>query len=262
MSPILLAILLVGGIAIVAGVGLGIANVIMAVKGNETAEKIVAVLPGANCGACSFSGCKGYAEALSTGKVKTNLCVVGGSKVAAQIAEILGTEAAETEAKCALVACRGDLECNKRVFDYSGFKSCKAAASFFGGDKACAFSCIGYGDCVNACEFGAVSVKNGVAKVNQSVCVGCGKCADACPKKIISIVPKKTAAAVLCSNPQKGPVKRKACTVGCMGCRMCEKACESGAITFDGFRAIVDAKKCVGCGKCVETCKFGCIIMR
>ena len=46
-------------------------------------------------------------------------------------------------------------------------------------------SCIGCGICAKQCEFGAVTVENNIAHIDQSKCTGCGKCAEKCPKKII-----------------------------------------------------------------------------
>ena len=66
MNEILLPILLVAGIGLVLGLGLAIASKVMAVPVDEKEEKITEVLPGANCGACGFSGCAGYAAALSS----------------------------------------------------------------------------------------------------------------------------------------------------------------------------------------------------
>ena len=56
MTTILLPILLVAGIGLVLGLGLAIASKVMAVPVDEKAEAITEVLPGANCGACGFSG--------------------------------------------------------------------------------------------------------------------------------------------------------------------------------------------------------------
>ena len=79
MNEILLPILLVSGIGLILGLGLAIASKVMAVPVDEKAEKITEVLPGANCGACGFSGCAGYAEALASGKAENGLCSPGGA---------------------------------------------------------------------------------------------------------------------------------------------------------------------------------------
>ena len=63
---------------------------------------------GANCGACGYAGCDGYAEALLTGEVKTNLCTPGGDPVARLVSEKLGLAYADVVEKIAVVRCVGD----------------------------------------------------------------------------------------------------------------------------------------------------------
>lgn len=72
-TSILTAVAIVSGIALIAGLGLAIASKIFAVPVDEKAEAIRECLPGANCGACGFSGCDGYAAALSKGETPTPL---------------------------------------------------------------------------------------------------------------------------------------------------------------------------------------------
>ena len=48
--------------------------------------------------------------------------------------------------------------------------------------------CIGCGKCARTCEFGAVTVENGVAKVDPTKCTACGKCVEACPRHGITMV--------------------------------------------------------------------------
>ncbi|HPE94496.1 MAG TPA: RnfABCDGE type electron transport complex subunit B [Bacillota bacterium] len=261
MNPILLAVIIVSAIGLVAGIGLTVANKLMAVKKDEKAEAILKVLPGANCGACSFSGCSGYAAALATGKVKTNLCSVGGEAVAAEVCAILGMKpSAPGEKKTAAVMCRGTCSATEKRGDYRGMPSCKAAMLIYGGAGSCVFGCIGLGDCVKACEYGAIRVCDGAAAVDVDKCRACGKCVSECPKKIISLVSVTSRPTVLCSNSDNGAKTRKVCTNGCIGCRMCAKVCENDAITFDGGRAVIDRNKCIGCGKCEEACKMHCIV--
>ena len=119
MNPIILAIIILPLIGLVAGIGLGIAAKFMAVKENEKAKALREVLPGANCGACGFSGCSGYAEALSeSANLRTNLCPVGGDEVAEKLSDILGVKAAKTVPMRAVVRCAGSLDVTEKKADY------------------------------------------------------------------------------------------------------------------------------------------------
>ncbi|MEG2396428.1 MAG: (Fe-S)-binding protein, partial [Oscillospiraceae bacterium] len=70
LNSILLSVLLLAALGLIAGLGLAVASELMAVPVDETSENIRECLPGANCGACGFSGCDGYAAALSNGETK------------------------------------------------------------------------------------------------------------------------------------------------------------------------------------------------
>lgn len=261
MNSIVLAVVLVASIGLVCGIGLAVASVVMAVPKDETAERIRACLPGANCGACGFSGCDGYAAALSQGKIKeTNLCAPGGSDTAQEIASVLGVEAGSITPMAAVVHCNGTSAHTDTKLNYQGKKSCKMAAQLFGGPKECVYGCIGYGDCVEACEYGAIRICDGVARVDPLLCKACKKCMHACPKGLIELVPLyATKAAVTCKNHNKGAFTRRECRVGCIGCMKCQKACEFGAVSVENNTAHVDYAKCTGCGKCEAQCPTGSI---
>lgn len=263
MNAIVLAVLLVGGIGLIAGVGLAVVSIVMAVPKDETAEAIRECLPGANCGACGFSGCDGYAAALSKGETKeTNLCAPGGNETAKNVAQILGVSAGDIKPMAALVHCNGVCENSKQKLQYSGVQSCVMATQLFGGQKECVYGCLGYGDCVNACPYDAIRICDGVARVDPLKCKACKKCIAICPKQLIELVPLyETKAAVLCKNHNKGAFTRKECTAGCIGCMKCQKVCESDAVKVTDNTAHVDYEKCIGCGKCAENCPVGAIHM-
>lgn len=263
MQTILLSVLLVAAIGLIAGLGLSVASVVMAVPKNEKAEQIRECLPGANCGACGFSGCDGYAEALAAGKVQnTALCAPGGADAAAEVAAVLGVEAGKIVPMAALVHCNGVSENAAVKLNYSGVQSCKMAAQLFGGQKECVYGCLGYGDCVRACEYGAITVCDGVARVNPLLCRACKKCVTTCPKNLIALVPLyETKAAVLCRNHNKGAFTRKECKKGCIGCMKCTKVCEAGAITVENNTAKVNPELCTGCGSCAAECPVGAIAL-
>ena len=258
---ILLPVLVCFDAAMICGIILVVSSSLFAVKEDEKFAKIRDCLPGANCGACGFSGCDGYAKALSSGECDiTNLCVPGGDGAAKDIAAILGVEAEDVVEKVAYVACNGNCDATKRKFDYKGEKSCHIANMSYNGDKLCTFACLGYGDCVKVCPQNAIKVENGVAKVDPTSCIGCGMCTRACPNGIIKMVEDTARVAVLCSNHEKGAVTRKACTNGCIGCGKCVKSCPNGAIKVEHNLAVIDYEKCIGCGECAKACPIGCII--
>lgn len=261
MTSILTAVMIVGIIGLVCGIALAIASIVLAVPTDEKADAITEMLPGANCGACGFSGCAGYAAALSKGETEnTALCSPGGNEASKQIAEFLGLAAGEIEPMTAVVMCQGTTDNATNKINYQGVHSCKMATQFYGGPKDCIYGCLGLGDCVKACPYHAIKLCNGVAVVNSELCKACKQCVAACPKKLIELLPlNKSKAAVLCKNKDKGAVARKECKMACIGCMKCVKVCEAEAVTVVNFNAHVDTEKCTGCGKCKEACPVGCI---
>ena len=254
MNEILIPILAVTIIGLICGVGLAVASHVMAVKEDERFPAIRECLPGANCGACGFTGCDGYAKALLEPGTKTNLCVPGGAEAAKKLAAVLGVEAEETVRNVAVVKCSGTCDVTQPKAEYRGIQSCSAAKLLFGGPGSCTYGCIGYGDCVKACKFGAMHVVDGVAKVDRDKCVGCMACAEACPKHIIVKVPASQLEIVTCRSNDKGPAVMKACKVGCIGCMKCAKECPADAIKVTNFLAEIDASKCIKCGHCETVC--------
>lgn len=261
MNPIVLAIISVSVIGLLCAVMLSIASKIMAVPVNENESKIRECLPGANCGACGYAGCDGYAAALANGEEdKTNLCVPGSDGVARDIAGILGVEAADVIEQVAIMHCRGDCDKTQDKMDYQGVQSCKAAKLFYGGRGSCVYGCLGLGDCMNVCPQNAISIVKGIASIDTGECVGCGLCAKECPNHIITIENDNLRTMVTCNNHDKGAVTRKVCSHGCIGCQKCVKNCPVQAISIDNNLASIDYSKCIHCGKCEEVCVTGCIM--
>lgn len=248
-------ILVVSGIGLVAGVLLVVASKFMFVPTDETATDIRACLPGANCGACGYVGCDDYAAKLASGEEHhTNLCIPGGDNAARKIAEVLGVEFEDVKEMRSVVICSGNYDTSEYIMDYQGPKTCKACNSFYQGRRSCSHGCLGYGDCVAACRFGALSIRNGLAVVDRSLCTGCGACAKACPNNLFRMLPDTSLVYVGCSSHDKGAYTRKVCKAGCIGCMKCQKTCEFGAIAVVENLAQIDPEKCTNCGKCAEVC--------
>ena len=254
-------IILVVAVGLVCAVMLTIASKVFYVPVDETAAALREVLPGANCGGCGFAGCDDYANQLAANHdTPCNKCPVGGAAVAEKLASILGVEVGSAEKEVAVVQCNGSCDVAGTLMEYEGMQSCKAAAQLFGGLKSCPYGCMGLGDCVAACEFGAIKVVNGVAKVDRNACVACGACAKACPKGLIRIAPESNQVIVFCHNSDPGAKTRKACTVGCIGCKQCEKACKFDSVHVENNLASIDPATCKNCGMCAKVCPTGAII--
>ncbi len=263
MGAILTAVIAVTAIGILCAVMLVIADTFFGVRENEKIIEIRDVLPGANCGACGYTGCDGYAKALAEDEsVPSNLCIPGGDSCAKCISEILGTEPCDVIEKVAVVRCNGSCENAPSAANYEGSKTCKSAKLSFGGPKSCSFGCIGYGDCTAVCQYDAIRLIDGVAKVDPKRCTGCTLCAKACPNSIISIVNADKTVHVKCSNKEKGAVARKECRVACIACMKCAKLCPTEAIVIENNLARIDYEKCIICGKCAEVCPTGAIVDR
>ena len=256
---ILIPVLIVCAIGFVVGLGLALAAKFMAVEVDEKEAKIRECLPGANCGACGYSGCDGFAAALAKGEGDPSSCAPGGSATAKALSEILGVEV-DAKPKVAFIACGGNREFTTQKYSYEGAFSCSAANLLHAGPLSCEYGCIGYGDCAKVCDFNAITVEDGKVTVCQDICMGCGKCINACPKGLISLIPKGATPVVACSNKQKGPAVVKACKVSCIACLQCEKNCPTGAIKVIDNVAVIDYSLCNSCGKCKEVCKRKAII--
>lgn len=252
---ILFAFAVLAGLGVLFGAVLAVAGKVFAVEEDPRLEPLTEALPGANCGGCGFSGCAAYAQAVLKGEAEPGRCPVGGAEVAKAMGDILGVVVQEQERCVALVKCSGYEGHAQKKYDYDGLADCHAASRLpGGGPNECPHGCLGFGSCVKACPFGAMSVKNGVATVNHEKCVGCMVCADACPRDLIIKVPYSADITVACNSKEKGAALRKYCDIGCLGCHLCEKACEHDAIHVVDNLARIDYSKCVSCGLCAAKC--------
>ena len=255
MTIFIFSVVLLAVLGILIGILLGVAGKVFAVETDERVEKVRECLPGNNCGGCGYPGCDGLAEAIVAGDAPVNGCPVGGAPVASKIAEILGVEAGSSEKQVAFVKCAGTCEKANQDYEYTGVQDCAAMAFIPGGGaKSCSYGCLGFGNCVKACPFDAIHVVDGIAKVDKEVCKACGKCIAACPKHLIELVPYEAMHLVQCSSKDKGKAVMDACSVGCIGCHLCEKNCPSDAIHVIDNVAYIDQEKCTGCGICAEKC--------
>jgi electron transport complex protein RnfB len=263
MNFILIAVLVLGSIALVSALVLYVCSKKFAVEEDPRMPQVIETLPGANCGGCGFPGCSGMAEALvkgaDAGSIDGLFCPVGGTEVMGKIANLLGMAIANTDPMVAVVRCNGTCANRPRIAEYSGMRTCSAMNTCGAGETACGFGCLGCGDCVSACQFDALHMnpETGLPEVDEDKCTSCGACVKACPRHIIELRKKgikNRRVFVSCVSHDKGPVAMKACKAACIGCGKCEKACPFGAITVDNNVAYIDYNKCRLCRKCVAVC--------
>ncbi len=258
LSPALIFALL----GAVMGLLLAVASKLFFVKKDERIEKVVECLPGANCGGCGYAGCSALAEAIVKGEAKPTACSVTSPENSAKIADIMGLEATATVPMVASLMCSGKCGVAKKKFSYAGANDCVAAEKLGGGDKLCPRGCIGLGTCSVHCPFDAITVEDGIACVDENLCRGCGVCVSHCPKGVLKLVPKSAKVTVGCSSGDPGKIVRTYCEAGCIACKLCEKACEAGAIKLVGNVPVIDYEKCTSCGKCAEKCRRGVLVVK
>ena len=163
MIKILYAVLVLGALGGIFGALLAIASKIFHVEVDPKQEAVRACLAGANCGGCGYPGCDGYAAAVAKGEAPINKCVAGGEEAAKKIAGIMGVSADASEKIVAFVPCSGCEGVAEARFNYTGPQDCRSAMLFGGkSNKLCTYACIGYGNCVKACQFDAMHIENGI----------------------------------------------------------------------------------------------------
>jgi RnfABCDGE-type electron transport complex B subunit len=260
---ILIAALVLMAIGLIAAIILFFVSKAFRVIEDPRIDEVAEKLPSANCGGCGFAGCRALAEAIvKSGSMEGYNCPAGGNMSA--IAEIMGLVAIAVEPKIAVMRCNGTCENAPAKVQYDAARSCLYAHSIFVGESGCAYGCLGCGDCIISCQFGALSIdeETRLIKVDKELCVACGACVKCCPRNIIELRNKGKGGRrvfVSCCNKEKGAAARKNCTVACIGCGKCAKVCAFDAIVLTDNLAYIDDAKCKICRKCVAECPTGAI---
>ncbi|MCP4624685.1 MAG: RnfABCDGE type electron transport complex subunit B [bacterium] len=182
------AVMMMGGLGLVVGIGLAIASKIFYVYVDPLILEVDDALPGANCGGCGMPGCTSNAEAIVAGKAAPNSCVAAGPEVAEEIAAIMGVAVEAKEPDIARPGCTYGVQDADLKYIYRGLSDCRAAAYLSGGMKVCSIGCLGLGSCAKACPFDAITMgPEGLPVVDNERCTGCGTCERVCPKHIITM---------------------------------------------------------------------------
>jgi formate dehydrogenase beta subunit len=181
------AILVMLGLGAAAGAILSAASKVFYVYEDPRIAKVESCLAGANCGGCGYAGCSAAAVAVVAGEAPPSVCIVAGPEAAANVAAVMGMEAGAAEPLRSYNMCRGGERAPEK-YEYMGLDSCRAVSMLYGGKRECEIGCLGYGDCVKACQFDAIHLgADGFPVVDETKCVGCGACEKACPKGILKV---------------------------------------------------------------------------
>lgn len=218
-------------------------------------EKVIQeLLPGINCKQCGRKNCAKFARDLSDDKTNIDYCPYVTKINYRKIKKIVDSERVVSFDKVALVRCKGGFDCENK-FQYVGDNTCASKNLLHSGDKFCPFACLGCGDCMKACPYGAIYISDkGCAVVDKMKCTGCGECVKTCPNSLISLVPAEQFVEPICNNSSEDTVVTRSCKVSCTHCNACVASCPTKAITMVGGLPKIDNKKCIKCGKCVSAC--------
>ena len=257
---VFVSIMTLFGLGLGASIILAVASRVFYVKEDPRVEAVLEALPGANCGGCGFAGCEGYANAVVNDPcVAANKCCAGGATTSVAVGELTGKTVAESEPLYALRRCdklTGQVEAR---YEYQGMPSCAAASLMRGGTDSCAFSCLGYGDCVQSCPFDAMCIVNGVVQVDAGKCTGCGMCVCVCPRGVLELTPLRARVAVYCNTREKLRAVTDVCKVGCVKCMKCVKTCPAKAVSLQDNRIVIDQLVRLSYGaECNEACVASC----
>ena len=260
-GSIIISMAAMGSLGAAFAIFLALADKKLKVDVDPRLQAIIDALPNTNCGGCGYPGCTLLAEAMLKGDAPPNACVAGGADTSIALAELLGVEAVEHKRMLAVVLCKGGTKESVRNATYEGEMTC-TAADITGGDKACTYGCLGYGECVDACMYDAMAMDgNNLPVVFYDKCVGCGACARACPRNIIEMHPEDHKLFVYCRSKDKGPHARKVCSVACIACMLCVKDCSvDGGIVVKDNLATVDYKLAPQNDESTKRCPTKCIL--
>lgn len=207
-------------------------------------EEVEEMLPSVNCGACGYAGCRAFAEAVVKGDSPPSKCTVNTTDANAEIAEYLGIDAGTQEKIVARLACAGGKHVAKMRARYEGMSSCTAAVVSGGGGKACAWGCLGLGDCEVSCTFDAIHMSDvGLPVVDVDKCTACNDCVVACPLDLFSLHPVSHKLWVACKSLEEGDTALDSCEVACNACERCAVDAPDGLIRMENNLPVIDYSK-------------------
>ncbi len=244
IGAVLDSAVILGGVGLAFGGLIALASRRFHVWEDPRIDAVTDMLPGANCGACGYAGCRAFAEAAVGGAVAPATCTVMSADAREDVAAYLGVDAGEAVKRVARLLCAGGEDVAPRKATYRGIDSCAAAAAVSGGGKGCPWGCLGLGDCAVACTFDAIRMSaTGLPAVDPGLCTACNDCVVACPLGLFTIMPIDEKLIVQCRNLLDGEDATGLCAVACNACGRCVQDAPAGVIRMDRNLAVIDYSK-------------------
>ncbi len=239
IQAILAAVAVLGGVGLTFGTLIAIANRKLYVWEDPRIDQLTDILPGANCGACGFAGCRAFAEAAIDGVVAPAGCTVMGELELEDVAVMLGVDVGDADKVVARLLCAGGTDVAPRKAMYDGIESCAAAVAVSGGGKACAWGCVGLADCAVVCTFDAIRMNEVDLPVVDPVrCTACNDCVEACPLDLFVLMPMDHHLIVQCKNLLEGDSATAVCAVACNACGRCAQDAPRVVEMRDGLAVV------------------------
>lgn len=244
LTAILLPAAVLGGIGVVLGAVIAAVNRTFWVWEDPRIAETEELLPGTDCGACGQPGCRAFAEALVAGAVEAAECTNMGVEEREVVAAYLGVEAGEADRRVARLLCAGGSDVAPRKAAYDGLPSCAAAVAVTGGGKACAWGCVGLGDCAVVCEYDAIRMNDvDLPVVDPDLCTACEDCVDACPLDLFVVMPMDHRLIVQCRSLLEGDAATDLCGVACDACGKCAVDAPDELIVMRDGLPVIDYSK-------------------
>jgi Na+-translocating ferredoxin:NAD+ oxidoreductase RNF subunit RnfB len=241
LSTYLVQTLILGGVGLTFGALIAITHRYMKVWEDPRISAVTEMLPGSNCGACGFAGCRAFAEGLIEERSQPAECTQLGPDGVGDVATYLGVAAGEAAKRVARLLCAGGANVAVQRAEYRGLATCGAAAAVAGGGKGCWWGCLGLADCEVACDYDAIVMdRNGLPRVIPEACTACGDCVEACPKDLFTIMTVDQRLIVQCKSALEGDPAEELCSVACTACGRCVQDAAPGVVSMRNGLAVVD----------------------
>ena len=164
LSTVLIAVGIITGIALVAGLLLSFADRQLPTNSESLVETINDLLPQTQCAQCGYPGCKPYAKAIVDNNEAVNLCPPGGQETVDKLTTLLGRDTLALLEENSMPMSQSVAVIEEQL-------------------------CIGCTHCRDACPVDAiVGAHQMMHTIITSECTGCELCIAPCPVDCISMV--------------------------------------------------------------------------